>query len=183
MATTTDGTTADDTSAVAGTTADETDTVAAMAPDETCAIDLTTRVRRCVLPALHRVKEPLGGYAICRQHPDEYVGTIKRDLAAVRSTLADLGFETEPIASLKVHDDGRLSAGSWVRRKSPLATWQLHVTLFRTGHGTVEVFAHREYSWLRHPYKHYTQDGWDTRGGVERLRSLLSDHGIPFWIE
>jgi len=152
-------------------------------PDGTDAIDLTTRVRRRLLPALHRLKEPLGGYAICRQHPSEYVGTVKRTLDAVRSMLAELAFESEPIASLKVHDDGRLSAGSWVRRESPLARWQLHVTLFRTGEGTVEVFAHREHSWLRHPYKHYTQDGWDIQGGVDRMRSILSEHGVPFWIE
>ena len=154
-----------------------------LTPDGTDAIDLTTRVRRRLLPALHRLKEPLGGYAICRQHPAEYVGTVKRTLDTMRSILAELAFESEPIASLKVHDDGRRSAGSWVRRESPLAKWQLHVTLFRTGEGAVEVFAHREHSWLRHPYKHYTQDGWDIQGGVDRMRSILSEHGVPFWIE
>ncbi|QCS43569.1 hypothetical protein [Natrinema versiforme] len=158
-------------------------TIDGSSSDEAGAVDLTTRIRRRVLPALHRIKEPLGGYAICRQHPAEYVGTVKRELDAVRSTLETLAFESEPIASLKVHDDGRLSAGSWVRRESPLARWQLHVTLFQTGEGAVEVFAHREYSWLRHPYKHYTQAGWDIAGGVERMRSLLSAHGVPFWIE
>ncbi|OLZ41795.1 hypothetical protein A6E15_12720 [Natrinema saccharevitans] len=144
------------------------------------ALDLTTRVRRRVLPALHRVKEPLGGYAICRQHPSEFVGTLERDLDAVRSLLVELDFEREPIASLKIRDDGRRSAGSWVRRDSPLATRQLHVTLFRAESGAIEVFAHREYSWLRHPYKHYTQDGWDSRGGVERMRALLSARNVSY---
>ena len=152
-------------------------------PNGSDAIDLTTRIRRRLLPVLHRVKAPFGGYAICRQHPAEYVGAVKRTLDSVRSLLAELAFESEPIAALKVHDDGRLSAGSWVRRESRLSTWQLHVTLFRSGEGTIEVFAHREHSWLRHPYKHYTQAGWDIEGGVDRMRSLLSDHGVPFWIE
>jgi hypothetical protein len=147
------------------------------------AVDLTTRVRRRVLPALHRIAEPLGGYAVCRQHPDEYVGTVAGRPSEIRSTLEALEFEREPIASLKIHDDGRLSAGSLVRRESPLARRQLHVTLFRTGEGAVELFAHREYSWLRHPYGHYTREEWDIHGGVDRMRSLLSDHGIEFRVE
>ena len=151
--------------------------------DGTDAIDLTTRVRRRVLPTLHRIKEPLGGYAQCPQHPDEYVGTIPYDLEAFRADLEAMSFDPEPIAALKVHRDGRLSAGSWARRRSPLATWQVHVALFRDGADAVEVFAHREYSWLRHPYKHYTCEGWDTEAGVERVRSLLTDHDVPFRID
>jgi hypothetical protein len=150
-------------------------------PDGT--IDLTTQVRRRVLPTLHRIKEPLGGFATCSQHPDEYVGTVQQGLREFRTDLEAMSFAPEPVASLKIHQDGRLSAGSWVRRPSPLARWQLHVALFRTGAGAVEVFAHREHSWLRHPYRHYTGDGWDIRGGVERMRSLLSDHDVAFRIE
>ncbi|WP_246998753.1 hypothetical protein [Halosolutus gelatinilyticus] len=146
-------------------------------------IDLTTRIRRRVLPTLHRVKEPLGGFAQCIQHPDEYVGTAHYGLDEFRAQLQEMAFEPEPIASLKVHEDGRLSAGSWVRRKSPIATWQLHVALFENGGDAVDVFAHREYSWLRHPLKHYRGDGWDTATGVKQMRSLLSAHDIAFRID
>lgn len=146
-------------------------------------IDLTTRVRRRVLPTLHRIKEPFGGFAQCIQHPDEYVGTVQYGLEGFRSDLEAMSFAPEPIASLKIHRDGRLSAGSWARRKSPLATWQLHVALFTDGGDAVEVFAHREYSWLRHPYKHYTCADWDMGSGVERMRSLLSDHDVAFRID
>ncbi|MFP9059424.1 hypothetical protein ACLI4R_02700 [Natrialbaceae archaeon A-chndr2] len=149
-------------------------------PVEKTELDLTTRVRRRVLPTLHRIKEPLGGFATCTQHPSEYVGTIDRRLREFRPELEDMSFSPEPVASLKVHEDGRFSAGSWVRRQSPLADWQLHVTVFQDGHETLEVFAHREYSWLRHPYKHYVGEGWDTTAGVERMRSILSDHGVTF---
>ncbi|QSW97891.1 hypothetical protein [Haloterrigena alkaliphila] len=151
--------------------------------DAADAIDLTTRVRRRVFPTLHRIKEPLGGFAQCLQHPDEYVGTIPYGLGEFRSDLQEMSFEPEPIAALKVHRDGRLSAGSWVRRQSALASWQLHVSLFRTDADAVEVFAHREYSWLRHSYKHYTGAGWDTEAGVERMRSLLSDHDVTYRID
>ncbi|QFU84156.1 hypothetical protein GCU68_09605 [Natronorubrum aibiense] len=146
-------------------------------------MDLTTRVRRRVLPTLHRIKEPLGGFAQCLQHPDEYVGTIEYGLGEFRSDLETMSFAPEPIASLKVHRDGRRSAGSWVRRASPLSRWQLHVALFIADGDAVDVFAHREYSWLRHPYKHYTGAGWDTRGGVHRMRSLLSEHDVAFRID
>ncbi|NUB90835.1 hypothetical protein HTZ84_13665 [Haloterrigena sp. SYSU A558-1] len=151
--------------------------------DAADAIDLTTRVRRRVLPTLHRIKEPFGGFAQCLQHPDEYVGTIPYGLETFRADLEAMAFEPEPIASLKIHRDGRLSAGSWARRRSPLATWQLHVALFQDGADAVDVFAHREYSWLRHPYRHYTCEGWDTEGGVERVRSLLADHDVTFRID
>ncbi|MFC6716780.1 hypothetical protein ACFQGT_16995 [Natrialbaceae archaeon GCM10025810] len=147
------------------------------------AIDLATRVRRRVCPTLHRIKEPFGGFAQCTQHPAEYVGTVQRGLEEFRPVLEDLEFTPEPVASLKVHRDGRLSAGSWVRRRSALATWQLHVTMFQDGGDTLELFAHREYSWLRHPYKHYTGVGWDTKRGVERMRSLLDDHGVQFDVD
>ncbi|WP_254766912.1 hypothetical protein [Salinilacihabitans rarus] len=157
-------------------TSDETDT----AGDD---LDLTTRLRRRVLPTVHRIKEPFGGFAQCTQHPAEYVGTVHRELREFHSELEAMEFDPEPVASLKVHEDGHFSAGSWVRRNSPLAKWQLHVTLFREQRHEIEVFAHREYSWLRHPYKHYTGEGWDTTGGVERMRSLLSDHGVTFVVD
>lgn len=146
-------------------------------------LDLTTRVRRRVLPTLHRVKEPLGGFATCTQHPREYVGTVERGLRDFRPDLEQMAFSPEPIASLKIREDGRPSAGSWVRRRSPMADWQLHVTLYQDGRDAVEVFAHREYSWLRHPYKHYVGEGWDMNAGVTRMRSLLEDHGVAFAIE
>lgn len=147
------------------------------------ALDRLTRLRRRVLPTLHRVKEPLGGFAQCTMHPAEYVGTVRRDLRSFRPDLRAMGFSPEPISSLKVHRDGRLSAGSWVRRPSLSADRQLHVTLFAGDPGTIELFAHREFSWLTHPYKHYVSEGWDTAGGVSRMRSLLSEHDVAFSIE
>ena len=150
--------------------------------DELADLDLTTRLRRRVLPTVHRIKEPLGGFAQCTQHPAEYVGTVQRDLRAFRPDLEAMAFAPEPIASLKVHRDGRQSAGSWVRRRSPLADHQLHVTLYRDGRDAVEVFAHREYSWLRHPIAHYRGEGWDIDGGVMRMRRLLTDHDVSFRI-
>ncbi|SNZ03276.1 hypothetical protein SAMN06269185_0235 [Natronoarchaeum philippinense] len=146
-------------------------------------VDRVTRLRRRVLPTLHRIKEPLGGFAVCTLDPAEYVGTVPRPLDDVREALRRMEFEREPIASLKRRSDGRLSAGSWARRESPLAEKQLHVTLIRDAPGTVELFAHREYSWLTHPYRHYTFDGWEPEAGAERMRDLLAEHDVPLRIE
>lgn len=147
------------------------------------ALSWMTRFRRRVLPTVHRIKEPLGGFAKCLTHPSEYVGTVRRGLDSFRADLRAMDFSPEPIASLKIHPDGRRSAGSWVRRASIGADWQLHVTLFAGEREAIDVFAHREYSWFRHPYKHYTAEGWDTDGGVSRMRALLSEHDVAFSIE
>lgn len=146
-------------------------------------VDRITRIRRRVLPALHRVKEPLGGFALCTLDSAEYAATVPRPLDVVREHLRRMGFDREPIASLKRHADGRLSAGSWVRRASPLAEKQLHVTLLRDGPGVVELFAHREYSWLTHPYRHYTFSGWEPDAGVAALRELLAEHDVTYTVE
>jgi len=146
-------------------------------------VDRVTRLRRRVLPALHRIKEPLGGYAICTLDPAEYVGTVSRSLDAIRETLRDMEFEREPIASLKRRADGRLSAGSWVRRESPLADKQLHVTLVREATGVVELYAHREYSWLTHPYRHYTFSEWEPEAGAARMRELLADRDLTLRLD
>jgi len=150
---------------------------------EPAPVDRVTRLRRRVLPALHRIKEPLGGYAICTLDPAEYVGTVSRTLDEVRETLRRLEFEREPIASLKRRADGRLSAGSWVRRESPLADKQLHVTLVRDAPSAVELYAHREYSWLTHPYRHYTFSEWEPEAGVERLRELLAERDLTLRLD
>lgn len=146
-------------------------------------VDRVTRLRRRVLPALHRIKEPLGGYAICSLDPAEYVGTVPRPLDDVRAVLRRMEFDREPIASLKRRSDGRLSAGSWVRRDSALADKQLHVTLVRDAPGAVELYAHREYSWLTHPYRHYTFAEWEPKAGVERLRELLAEHDVTVHLD
>jgi len=145
----------------------------------TDSVDAITRVRRRAYPRLHRLAERFGGYVACPIHPAEYVGTVDRTLGAFGAELRRMAFRPEPIAALKYHHDGRQSAGSWVRRRSLFAPKQLHVTVFVNDARGVDTYAHWEDSWLRHPIKHYRAHGWDTGGGVDRMRSLLAHHGVP----
>lgn len=146
-------------------------------------IDTLTKVRRRVCPTLHRLKQPLGGFAQCIMDSAEYVGTIEQELAQFRTDLRSMGFNREPISSLKFHDDGRASAGSWVKRPSTLAEKQLHVTLFYCESHAIDVFAHWEYSWITHPYKHYRAADWETGTGVRMMRALLAEHGIEYVVD
>ncbi len=141
-------------------------------------VDWFTRIRRIVCPPLHRLSRPLGGYAECIMDPDEYVGSVDRELSVFVTELRAMGFRREPISSLKRHEDGRFSVGSWVKRPSPLADKQLHVTLFRNRTASIDIFAHHEDSWISHPIRHYRATGWDTTTGVAKMRRLLTHHGI-----
>ncbi len=145
-------------------------------------LDRLTRARRRFWPAVDGALERVGGYAQCVMHPSEYVGRVEREFPAFATDLRGMGFHREPIAALKVHADGRASAGSWVKRASTFADEQLHVTLFDPGNG-VEVCAHWEYSWLTHPIKHYRGVGWDTDRGVRTMRDLLSRNGIAYLVD
>ncbi|XVH33622.1 hypothetical protein ACNS7O_17040 (plasmid) [Haloferacaceae archaeon DSL9] len=143
-------------------------------------LDRITRIRRLVLPTVHRIAEPLGGFAQCVMNPTEYVGTVKRKLGDLRSDLRSMGFRREPISSLKQRDDGAPSIGSWVWRASVWAKRQLHVTLFWNPDHGVEIWAHWEYSWIRHPLKHYRCAAYDPLGGVKSMRRLLTAKNIPY---
>lgn len=151
--------------------------------DGSAAVDRLTAIRRRVCPVLHRIAQRFGGYVECTMNPVEYVGTVERRLTRFRSDLHEMGFRREPIAALKRRRDGRPSAGSWVFRRSLFADRQLHVTVFHAAASCVELYAHWERSWLRHPIEHYRMSEWDFEGGVETMRSLLREHDIDFRLE
>ncbi|XVH30568.1 hypothetical protein ACNS7O_09170 [Haloferacaceae archaeon DSL9] len=150
--------------------------------------DACNALRRRVWPQLHYLIDgTFGGYAVSHTTTDEYVMTINAAEGAVEDALVDLGFARNPISSLKVRLDGNTSDGSWVRRDSVLSEWQLHVVLHAADDETVDVYAHWEYSWITHPYRHYLAREYDAEKGVERARALLADYeserfpdGLPY---
>ncbi|RQG96478.1 hypothetical protein [Natrarchaeobius chitinivorans] len=138
--------------------------------------DFVNAVRRSFLPQIHYLLEgSFDGYAISHTTADEYALTTNCSEETLEEILAELGFSRNPIASLKVRMDGNTSEGSWVWRSSPLADYQLHVVLhdLEDAEG-VDVYAHWECSWIRHPYKHYVARGYDAEKGVELARRFLT---------
>lgn len=138
--------------------------------------DLVNAVRRSVIPQLHyALKGTFGGYAVSHTTAKEYVMTAHCSEDTLEAVLEDLGFRRNPIAAVKVRFDGNTADGSWVYRDSALASRQLHVVLhaLEDREECVDVYAHWECSWIRHPYRHYTKQGYDAETGVELTRRLL----------
>ncbi|WP_418284207.1 hypothetical protein [Halorubrum sp. DTA46] len=149
--------------------------------------DTYNAFRMRVLPAFHSALDALvGGYALSDTPSEEYVGTLHCAEPEVEELLASVGFSRNLVASLKIRVDGNISDGSWVSRDSLLADHQLHAIL-HDGDGGVDVYAHWEYSSIRHPYRHYLARDYDAETGVRLTRSILSDtaaeHDISWTIE
>jgi hypothetical protein len=139
--------------------------------------DAINAARRTIYPQIHYLlKGSFGGYAVTHTTADEYVLTAHCSEDEIESLLADLGFSRNPISAVKVRVDGNTAEGSWVWRASPLASYQLHVILHELNEvDGVDVYAHWECSWIRHPYKHYVARGYDAEKGVELTRRWLTD--------
>lgn len=139
--------------------------------------DAVNAVRRSTLPQLHfLLRGTFGGYAISHTTADEYVLTARCSEATLEDVLERAGFSRNPIAALKVRMDGNTAEGSWVWRPSLLAGEQLHIVLHDLENETgVDVYAHWECSWIRHPYRHYLARGYDAERGVALARHWLVD--------
>lgn len=142
--------------------------------------DVINAARRSFYPQIHYLlRGSFGGYAVSHTTADEYVLTAHCSEDALESLLDRLGFSRNPIAALKVRMDGNTAEGSWVWRPSPLASSQLHIVLHELEDTEgIDVYAHWECSWIRHPYKHYVARGYDAEKGVELARRrLVGDDG------
>jgi hypothetical protein len=139
--------------------------------------DAVNAARRTIYPQIHYLLQgTFGGYAVTHTTADEYVLTAQCSEDEIESLLADLGFSRNPISAVKVRVDGNTAEGSWVWRASPLASYQLHIILHELDEADgVDVYAHWECSWIRHPYKHYVARGYDAEKGVELARKWLTD--------
>ncbi|ADD04662.1 uncharacterized protein Nmag_1078 [Natrialba magadii ATCC 43099] len=155
--------------------------------------DFVNAVRRSFIPQIHYLLQgSFDGYAISHTSADEYALTAHCSEETLEEILSSLGFSRNPIAALKVRTDGNTSEGSWVWRPSPLSSYQVHIVLHELeNEAGVDVYAHWECSWIRHPYKHYATHGYDAEKGVTLARRWLTNYageelegrGIEFEID
>jgi hypothetical protein len=105
--------------------------------------------------------------------PAGYVGTVSVPIAELEATLREVGFRWDPVSLYHYTLIGNSSDGSWVYRSSRLSDRQLHVVLFGKERDWTEIYAHTEYSWIRHPLKHARQEDIRRSEGARTMRRIL----------
>jgi len=152
------------------------------------ASEALNRTRELVWPNFHKLFTSFSdAYAMTQTTEDEYVATVYEQLGAFESKLPQWRFRRTPVSSLKIRFDGNISDGSWVYRESLFADEQLHVVLHEIrDKDAVDVYAHVEDSWIRHPIGHVTKRNYSAPRGVGSVRSLFEDVDIEadgIWYE
>lgn len=127
-------------------------------------------------------------YVSSRSRRNQFVGRIQMNEERFEQYLHEWGFERNPLSSLKTRlDTGEVEEGSW-RKIYPhnAPEWQLHVIIYdgeqiaNAKSGELFLYAHWEYRWDVHPWKHYKGVDIDEKEGVIRMRQLLDKDGIPY---
>jgi len=145
--------------------------------NETLQPDLPYDVRQRLAPVITRVAQTVGQPEY-HLRDTEYVGTVCRPLDEFTETLQDHGFEWDPLAWYHQPPIGSEPNGSWTYRQTLLAERQIHVILVAHSPEYIDVFAHEEYNWLRHPIDHLQQVGIERKAGSQKVRRWLRSHDI-----
>ncbi len=137
--------------------------------------DVPYLVRQRLGPWITRLARTLGQPEY-RLYESEYVGTVEQPLDEFTETLQEHGFDWDPLAWYHRPPVGSEPNGSWTYRRTLLADRQLHVILVAHSPEYIDVFAHEEYNWLRHPIKHLRQVGIERNAGSSKMRRWLERH-------
>lgn len=137
------------------------------------------RIRHRIGPAIDRLARRVGQpeYHV---RDEGYAGTVGVPLADLESRLSDAGFTWDPVSLYHRTKAGTDTDGSWVYRSSPLADRQLHVVLFAQSADRMDVYAHEEYNWLRHPVKHARQEDIRRERGSTEMRRWLDEQPFDY---
>lgn len=96
----------------------------------------------------------------------------------LEAKLQEDGFSWAPFSLYHRTPVGSRPNGSWIYRSSVLADRQLHIILFAQTPDTIDIYAHIEYNWLRHPIKHAQQINVDREKGARQVRQWLNEHDL-----
>lgn len=137
------------------------------------------RIRQVLGPWINRFSRVLGpkSYHIRRT---EYVGTVDRPIDDLEAELRANGFTWAPFSLYHRTPMETSTDGSWSYRSSALADRQLHVVLFTQTPERVDIYAHLEYNWLRHPIRHARQIDIRREEGARRMRRWLDAQGMEY---
>ena len=144
--------------------------------------DISYRMRQRLGPWITRVGRTLGEPEY-QLRESEYVGTIGQPLDEFTEILQEHGFDWDPLAWYHQSPTGSDPNGSWTYRRSLLADRQLHVILIARTPEKIDVFAHEEYNWLRHPISHLRQVGIEREAGSNETQQWIERRGIEIDIE
>lgn len=137
------------------------------------------RLRRRIGPEIDRVAKRVGQPEY-RVWPKGYVATVSAPIGDVEEKLHNWGFSWDPVSLYHYTLVGNGSDGTWAYRSSRLADRQLHVVLFERSRDRTDIYAHTEYSWLRHPLKHADQEEIRRSDGVEAMRRVLDAWDVDY---
>ncbi|MFC6941865.1 hypothetical protein ACFQE8_18100 [Salinirubellus sp. GCM10025818] len=144
--------------------------------------DLSRRIRQSLGPHIDAVARKLGRVQY-RIRPSEYVGTVTLDIADFEERLSEIGFEWDPVSLYHRTPSGTHTNGSWVYRSSRLADRQLHVILFAQARDQIDVYAHEEFSWIRHPLKHARHERIRREEGAREMHRVLDRMSVDYYHE
>lgn len=159
--------------------------------------DWVETLRRWLVPPLGVIVQfinEVGGldlYATGNSYSDEFVGRVSMDEESFEAELQSMGFERNPLASLKrLSNTGEVEEGSfrWVPPETSEKNHskQLHVILYDGSKlpdadtGYIYVYSHWEYRWDWYPFRHYAGDEMNVDKGVELMRNKLDTYGIEY---
>lgn len=120
---------------------------------------------------------------------EQFVGRVDMSEEQFEQELQQMGFERNPLASLKrLRGTREYEEGSFRFYESD-SDFQLHVIIYdgsvipNASTGETYVYAHWEYRWDRAPLRHYRGERVDVKYGVDMMRAMLDHSSIEFTTE
>jgi len=141
-------------------------------------------LHKYVAKQLHKPAGFIGWYTQGAVGQDTYAVSLEKEIRELEHILDSLGFYRNPTAYLtyrNVHfedaENKDYTEGSWVKYVDGLlGEYQVHITVYSAyDDGFVDVYAHHETNWFRHPYKHLFNNDYDAEKGIRIVKDMFSD--------